>query len=522
MDSRIVLVLMCFATLCLYVEEREGLSLSQRSRAVDEPNSDVLDGSISLEKTSLVAPNPETEPFPESEWFPEPEPMPEWELFPEPESFPESNVFPEPEPMPEWELFPEPEPFPESNVFPEFGPMPVPGPEKFPEPGRRPGPELNQQIESTKRPTVDAKKLDFFSSLNKFAFDFMKLLPSDGNFFYSPYSVANALAMVFAAVKGTAREEIATAFGWDAGNMKDLHQKFSDLFSNLTAHDGYASFVVANRMWIERREKVQQGFAGTMKKYYASKIGKVNFHGNPKGATKLINSWVAKKTANNIKNIISPGIIQDTTQLVLTNAIYFKAAWKELFNPAKTRFQDFKTAKSGIKRMKMMDNTFKQLPVAFEDDYTAVDLPYEGNRFSMTIVLPNEGKDLASIERKLDFNEFQNLHYYDIEAEVNLPRFEMEESYDLTDILSKLKMKSLFNKDCDLSGMLQTPKGLFFTNALHKSFIKVDEEGTKAAAATSLITHRAAPMEFYANRPFLFFIKDIKSKVIVFAGRFSS
>eukprot|EP00112_Aurelia_sp_Birch-Aquarium-sp1_P014476 Seg3126.2 transcript_id=Seg3126.2/GoldUCD/mRNA.D3Y31 product="Serpin B6" protein_id=Seg3126.2/GoldUCD/D3Y31 len=471
MDSRIVLVLMCFATLCLYVEEREGLSLSQRSRAVDEPNSDVLDGAISLEKTSLVTPNPETEPFPESKWFPEPEPMPEWELFPEPEPFPESNVFPEPEPMPEWELFPEPEPFPESNVFPELGPMP--------------------------------------------------LLPSDGNFFYSPYSVANALAMVFAAVKGTAREEIATAFGWDAGNMKDLHQKFSDLFSNLTAHDGYASFVVANRMWIERREKVQQSFAGTMKKYYASKIGKVNFHGNPKGARKMINSWVAKKTANNIKNIISPGIIQDTTQLVLTNAIYFKAAWKELFNPAKTRFQDFKTAKSGIKRMKMMDNTFKQLPVAFEDDYTAVDLPYEGNRFSMTIVLPNEGKDLASIERKLDFNEFQNLHYYDIEAEVNLPRFEMEESYDLTDILSKLKMKSLFNKNCDLSGMLQTPKGLFFTNALHKSFIKVDEEGTKAAAATSLITHRAAPMEFYANRPFLFFIKDIKSKVIVFAGRFS-
>ena len=602
MDPRTVLVWLCYGTLCLYVEQSEGLSLSPRLHAVDGPNNDVLspiqkhsgtDGGTWTKTNPVLEsdlfpepepipeqdlfppmPGPETFPIPEqplskSEIFPEPEPLPGQDVFPEPEPIPESDLFPEPEPMPEQdlfpepepmpgpetfpepeqpltksEIFPEPEPFPGQDVFPEPEPIPeqeifpepesMPKPDPFPEPGPTPqleifpepkpipGLEPTEQIESTKRPTIDSKGLDFVSSLNKFAFDFMKILPADGNFFYSPYSVANALAMIFAGVKGTAKQEIATAFGWDASNTTNLHKKFGDLFSDLTKYHGYASFVVANRMWIDPREKVQQSFARTMKKYYASETGKANFPGNPEGAREKINSWVAKKTANIIKGIIPPGVIHRTTRLILANAIYFKAAWKELFDPSKTKVQDFQTAKNGIKKIKMMDKTFEQLPVAFHDDYTAVDLPYEGNRFAMTIVLPNEGQDLASIEYKFDFNEFQNLDYFDIEAEVSLPRFEMEESYDLTHLLSKLKMKSLFNEECDLSGMLQTPKRLFFTNALHKSFIKVDEEGTKAADATSSIAHRANPIEIYANRPFLFFIKDIKSKVILFAGRFSS
>ena len=377
----------------------------------------------------------------------------------------------------------------------------------------------NTETTSAKHEKIN---LDLAVTLNKFAFNFMKLLPSDGSFFFSPYSIASALAMVFDGVKGPAKEEIATVFGWDSRNTTDLHKTFSDLMSRLTAHDGKATLSVANRVWIERREKVYKNFAEMLRKYYASKIGKADFYLKPERARNKINSWVKDNTGNKIKDMIPKGLIQQDTRIVLANAIYFKAAWKEPFNPEETKIQGFNTAKNGIKRMKMMKKKFDSLLIGYENDFTAVELPYEGGRFAMTIILPNQGKDLASVERSFNLNTFEKLEYYDYDVVVKLPRFELEESYDLTRLLAKLNIKSLFNVKCDLSGMLHTSsRGLFFDNALHKSFIQVDEKGTKAAAATALVQSRSMSMEFFADRPFLFFIKDIKSKVILFAGRFS-
>eukprot|EP00112_Aurelia_sp_Birch-Aquarium-sp1_P025910 Seg888.19 transcript_id=Seg888.19/GoldUCD/mRNA.D3Y31 product="Serpin B6" protein_id=Seg888.19/GoldUCD/D3Y31 len=363
---------------------------------------------------------------------------------------------------------------------------------------------------------------DLAVTLNKFAFNFMKLSPGDGSFFYSPYSIANALAMVYAGVKGPAKEEIATAFGWDSNNTVDLHKTFGNLVSKLTAHDGYATLGVANRVWIDRREKVQKSFAEILKKYYASKIGKADFFGNTERSRHKINSWVEENTGNKIKDMIPQGFLQQDTRIVLANAIYFKAAWKEPFNPAKTKTGNFNTAKNGMKRMKMMVKRFDSLSMAYEDDFMAIELPYEGGRFAMNIILPNQGKDLASVERSLNLDTFEKLEYYDYNVDVKLPRFELEKSYDLTRLLAKLNIKSMFNEKCDLSGMLRTSShGLFFNNALHKSFIQVDEKGTKAAAATALAQGRSMTMQFFADRPFLFFIKDITSGVILFAGRFS-
>ena len=377
----------------------------------------------------------------------------------------------------------------------------------------------NTETTSAKHENMD---LDLAVTLNKFAFSFMKLLPGDGSFFYSPYSIASALVMVFDGVKGRAKEEIATAFEWDSKNTTDLHKTFGDLISALTAHDGQATLSVANRVWIERREKVQKNFAEILKKYYASKIGKADFYGKTERARNKINSWVKVNTGNKIKDMIPKGLIKQDTRIVLANAIYFKGAWKEPFNPAETEIQDFNTAKNGNKRMKMMKQKFDSLLFAYDDDFTAIELPYEGGRFAMNIILPSQGKDLASVERSFDLNKFEKLEYYDYEVEVKLPRFELEKSYDLTSLLAKLNIKSLFNPKCDLSGMLHTSShGLFFDSALHKSFIQVDEKGTKAAAATALVQSRSMSMEFFADRPFLFFIKDIKSKVILFAGRFS-
>ncbi|XP_031214241.1 serpin B6-like isoform X2 [Mastomys coucha] len=254
----------------------------------------------------------------------------------------------------------------------------------------------------------------------------------------------------------------------------------------------------------------------------------LDFKGAPEPSRQHINTWVAKKTEDKITELLSSGSVNSSTLLLLVNAIYFKGKWKKQFNKEDTQEMPFKVTKNEEKPVQMMfkKSTFKMAYVE-EISTTILLLPYVGNELNMIIMLPDEHVELKMVEKEITYKKFIEWTRLDKmeeeEVEVFLPKFKLEENYDMKDVLCKLGMTDAFVEDrADFSG-IASKEGLFLSKVIHKSFVEVNEEGTEAAAATAAnIGLRCMVPYFCANRPFLFFIQHSKTHGIVFCGRFSS
>lgn len=377
--------------------------------------------------------------------------------------------------------------------------------------------------------------MDTLSEANgTFALNLLKKLGDDRskNVFFSPMSISSALAMVFMGAKGnTAAQMVQALFlSKSGGGGEDIHQGFQLLLTEVNKTHTQYLLRTANRLFGEKSYDFNSSFKDSCRKFYEAEMEELDFFKAAEEARKHINTWVANKTEGKIAEVLPPNSVNPSTPLVLVNAIYFKGTWNSQFSKQHTKERPFKVSKNEEKPVQMMfkKSTFNMTYIA--EIFTKIlVLPYVGEELNMIIMLPDENVDLEMVEKQLTYEKFMEWTRPDMmdeeEVEVFLPRFKLEENYDMEAVLCSLGMTDAFDQGkADFSG-ISSGRNLFLSKVVHKSFVEVNEEGTEAAAATAAIMmFRCARIipRFCADHPFLFFIKHSKTNSILFCGRFSA
>jgi serpin B len=365
-----------------------------------------------------------------------------------------------------------------------------------------------------------------------FALDLYKVLqPEPGNLFYSPYSISTALALTYTGARGETERELAKALHFSLAH-KELSGTFNDLAAALEnqQHEGL-ELSIANALWGQQDYTFLPEFLTALEKDYGSSLRHQDFKTDPEGARQTINTWVEEQTKERIKDLIPQDGITEFTRLVLTNAIYFNAKWQTPFNASATSEKPFYLL-DGTKTNVPMMHMQNQIAYTTGEGYQAISLPYVGGNLSFVAIVPDTGQ-FETVETKLStefMNDLQALNPREII--LNLPKFEFESAFELSKAMNTLGVRTAFagSEDCstesqyaDFSGMDGT-RCLYISYIFHKAFVKVEEEGTEAAAATGVIETVAtsappAPIELTIDRPFIFFIRDQQTGSILFLGR---
>lgn len=364
-----------------------------------------------------------------------------------------------------------------------------------------------------------------------FAIHVLKILCQNNpskNVCYSPVSISSALAMVLLGAKGDTAVQMSQAL--DLNTEEDIHQAFQGLLSNLNKPSRKYSLRTANRLFAENTCKILPTYKESCLQFYHSELEQLSFAKAPEESRKHINTWVSKQTKGKIPELLSGGSVDSETRLVLVNALYFKGKWDQPFNKENTREMPFKINKKEERPVQMMyqEDTFNYAYVK-EVQAQVLEMPYEGMKLSLVVLLPDDGVDLSQVENSLTFEKLMAWTKPDImessDVEVFLPKFKLQEDYDMESVFQHLGMVDVFQGDkADLSGM-SPERDLRLSKFVHKSIVEVNEEGTEAAAASSAIIQFCCACDvpvFCADRPFLFFIRHNKTNSLLFCGRFSS
>jgi len=363
-----------------------------------------------------------------------------------------------------------------------------------------------------------------------FAFDlYQRLRTEEGNLFYSPYSISLALAMTYAGARGETEQQMADTLLFNLPQDR-LHPAFNSLDIELASRgegaegkdsEGFRLNIV-NAIWGQRDYKFLTSFLDTLAENYGAGLRTLDFANAPEESRITINEWVSEQTEGKIEDLIPQGLINILTRLVLTNAIYFNAAWELPFNEDATSDGTFHLLNGDEVVVPMMRQT-ESFGYTEGDNCQAVELPYDGHELSMVILLPQSGR-FDDSEASLDLERLNAILGKLELRQVNLtmPRFEFESSFSLKDTLAAMGMPVAFSGSADFSGMTGNPD-LFIADVVHKAFVSVDEAGTEAAAATAVVMELTAvpemPVIVNIDRPFIFLIRDIETGAILFVGR---
>lgn len=361
---------------------------------------------------------------------------------------------------------------------------------------------------------------------NKFAFDLYKNLSSGkGNIFVSPYSVFSALAMTAEGAQGKTLTEMQNVLGLNKTSSSDYLGIAKSMESNKNFE-----LVVANRVWGKVAGDYTPSFVKKLKQSYDSDFITLDFVKKAEPSRITINKWVESKTKEKIKDLIPQGSINEATELILTNAIYFKAKWSNVFESDQTKVGDFTLADKKIVKTPLMRQS-AHFSYFENSKMKMLEMPYENSGISMVAILPNQQTKLADLEKELNGDEIlENLvkksGYHSVV--VVFPKFRTEGTYEMNAALKKLGIKDAFNpQKANFGGIrkVNASNNLFISRVIHKTFVDVNEEGTEAAAATAVMALGSGapqqPKEFFANQPFMYFIIHKASSTILFIGRYS-
>ncbi len=355
---------------------------------------------------------------------------------------------------------------------------------------------------------------------NAFAFDlYQAIREADENLFYSPYSISVALAMTYAGARGETAQQMAEVLHYGLPQDR-LHPAMNAVAQSLTHQEGL-TLTVANSLWAQEDYTFLDAFLETLARNYGAGVRLVDYidPAAREEARQAINDWVLDETNGKVEELILEDMLTDLTRLVLANAIAFEADWADPFQHS-TEDDTFFLLDGTEVTVPMMARRATTLHAETER-YQAIDLPYEGERMHMMVLMPAEG-EFEEIEAELDASFARGL-IDSIEAKdvkLYMPKFSYDARLALKDTLIGLGMVDAFDADlADLSGMDGTDL-LYISRVAHKAFVAVDEEGTEAAAATGVIVEEESmPVTVRVERPFIFFIYDAELDVILFVGR---
>lgn len=345
----------------------------------------------------------------------------------------------------------------------------------------------------------------------------------EGNIFYSSSSITIALAMLYTGAEQNTKKEMQ-----DALNIKSddsMTEGFHAVFKALNDLPDDVILNIVNLLAIDQNYKVLPDFSSNLKSNFNTDTKILDFSSSPGKACEELNHVIELATHQKIKDLFPDDSIKSSTRIVLANAIYFKGMWHELFDKAQTEKKPFCT---NTNEEIVVDMMFRiggyNCGRSSELKANLLEIPYRGKNMSMVIILPEEKSGLIFTESNVSLENLssaiQNLQFVR-RIHLSLPKFKMEESLPLKQCLLELGMKEAFSdRFADFSG-ISGNKDLFVSEALHKAFVEVNEEGTEAAAATGLVMCARSfrpPTCFTVDHPFLFLIREINTGLILFTG----
>ncbi|XP_054716948.1 uncharacterized protein LOC129226369 [Uloborus diversus] len=349
---------------------------------------------------------------------------------------------------------------------------------------------------------------------------------SQGNVFFSPFSISSALAMLFYGAKGETAEELRTALGYNKANLENeqVHHIFNQFLTQTFSNQNSNAYALksANAILVDKSVDLIEDYRHEIQRLYEATVQDVEFAKDAPEIVAEVNHWVKDKTNGKIEKLLDK--LDRSTALVLLNAVYFKGTWKKQFDAKRTLVQTFYNngLQSGAKNTEMM-HIKEHFPYANIFDCQALELPYKGENISMLILLPNAKDGLTSLEESLTVDKLQAIRkeLYKTKVDVAFPKFKIEYDQEMSSYLKSLGAGKIFSPSSDLSGM--TSNKVSVNQVLHKAFVEVNEEGSEAAAVTGVVINRMRPMlddetDFVADHPFVFAIVDKISDMILFLG----
>jgi len=361
---------------------------------------------------------------------------------------------------------------------------------------------------------------------NEFGIDLFHRLATaqtyvEQNLFFSPYSIATALQMAYAGARGNTEREMGRVLRLEL-RQERLHPAAGAVRESLrrgSSMGGY-ELAVANRLWGQSGEPFEAGFIETTEKHYGASIEAADFMAEPDAIRRRINSWVEEQTARRIAELLPPGSVNAETRLVLANAVYFKGRWLTEFDPAKTSPGSFQVTAERSVEIPFMRAKMKARFAAM-DSIAVLELPFAGDDLVMLLLLPRDNEVLNALGSGLSLAHLDawSRVLRETQVDIALPRFTINYGFSLRLLLSEMGMPSAFTAQADFSG-ISADSELFISEAFHKAFIQVDEQGAEAAAATGTVMGvTSVGPGFIADHPFLFLIRDRVTGGILFLGR---
>jgi serine protease inhibitor len=373
-----------------------------------------------------------------------------------------------------------------------------------------------RQVTDTEQRLID--------SFNKFGINLLKEISREGergNVFISPLSVSMALGMTYNGAAGTTESAMRETLEFDDLTLEEINEAYGSLIELLSGLDPNVQFQLANSIWYRLGYTFKQDFIDRNQTYFNAVVRGLNF-GDP-GASVTINNWVGDNTGGRIEEIV-PEVIDPLTVMFLINAIYFKGAWTYEFDPGDTEDDTFRLSNGTAVSCRMM-NQIDEFRYFQGNGFEAIDLPYGDGDFSMVVILPSESKNnVDTIIDALDQETWRAwlASFEEAEGHLQLPKFTVTYEEVLNDVLTGMGMGVAFEPaTADFTGMYEGWERLYISSVKHKTFVNVDEEGTEAAAVTSVEVGATGISGFWmrVDRPFLFAIRDSHSQTILFIGK---
>ena len=342
------------------------------------------------------------------------------------------------------------------------------------------------------------------------------------NIFISPFSVSVALAMTLNGASGETEQAMMDTLQLQDITSDAINASFYQLQNTLQTSDPKVTLTIANSLWGREGFQFKTDFLQRNTLYFKAETSILDFL-NP-STLQTINQWVNDNTNSKIPKILDE--IEPNAVLFLINAIYFKGSWQTEFDPTNTHDGPFHLISGGTKQVPMMSRT-GQYPVYSSDGFQAINLPYSEGRMGMYIFLPENNKSaLNSFVESITTEQWENWmeQFREREVKISIPKFKLEYgTKTLNDVLTSLGMGVAFDEDnADFSRMADLDAvggNLYITKVAHKTFIEVNEEGTEAAAATSVgVGIKSLPPRFIVDRPFFFAIRDNETGTVLFMG----